>query len=128
MSEEKTTGQGQNTARKVAPAIKVSSPAKKSSIDELYRDNPNEEFAYAPMRSNETSLAYQGLEPVIGKDGKPLNVGNRTICRVVGEQGVEETKRQFEEATEAAKAVRDPKKSSKDKTSVAKKPVKKEDK
>jgi len=126
MSEEKTTGQGQKTARKVAPAIKVSSPAKRSSMDELMRDNPNEDFAYVASGSSQAAMSQQGLEAVKGQDGNVLRVGNKVICRVVGDQGAKEVAEQFERATEAAKAVRDPKKSSKDKHASPKKPVKKD--
>lgn len=124
MSEEIKDEQNQTGARKKAPAIIVSSPAKKTSIDELYRDNPNKEFAYAPRQSTPAGLSNQGLVPVIGNDGKPLEVGNRVICVVEGKQGVKETAEQFAMATEIAEQLRDKKTSSKDKTASAKKPVK----
>jgi hypothetical protein len=125
MSEETKT-QASGTARKEAPVITVSSPSKRSSMDEIYRDNPGEEFAYASMNASEASLAEQGLKPV-ERDGQRIQVRNRVICQVVSDKGAKETARQFKNATEMANATRDPKKSSKDKSAKARKPVKKEE-
>jgi hypothetical protein len=124
MSEKETNEQTGKPVRQVAPAIIVSSPAKRSSIDELYRDNPGKEFAYAPRQSSQAGLLNQGLVPVIGGDGKPLEVGNRVICMVSGDQGTKETAEQFKMAAEIAEQLRDKKTSSKDKPASPKKPVK----
>jgi len=122
MSEENKTG---TTARKQAPAITVSSPASRSSIDELYRDNPGKNFAYAPLGVPEASLTDRELVPVMGKNGKPLQVGNKLIVEVKGDHQKKETAEQFKDAEEMIDATRDPKKSSPDKTAVARKPRKK---
>lgn len=124
MSDEKKNESASTPERKVAPAIVVSSPAKRSSIDELYRDNPGKDFAYAPRQNSAAGLLNQGLVPVIGSDGKPLEVGNRVICNVVGDEGFKETDEQYKMASEVAEQLRDKKVSSKDKTAVAKKPIK----
>jgi hypothetical protein len=126
MSEEKNETEVSKVARKVAPAITVRSPARKSSMDELYEDNPGKEFAYASSSSSADSLLQGGLAPVKGRDGKSLVVGRKVICEVVGDAGTKETAEQFAIATEAAIAVRDPLKSSPDKVASKKAPVKKQ--
>lgn len=125
---EKENGQEKTVVRKKAPAIVVNSPAKRSSIDELYRDNPGKDFAYAPAQTGQSALSNQGLAPVVGKDGNALMVGNKLICEVVGDQGAKETAEQFKIASEAAETVRDKKRSSRDKKAVPKKPIKKDNK
>lgn len=122
MSEENKTG---TTAKKKAPAITVTSPASRSSIDELYRDNPGKNFAYVSSGAPEASLSKSGLSPVKDASGNPLRVGNRTIVEVTTNKQQKETAEQFAEAQEMVEATRDPKKSSPDKVAVAKKPKKK---
>lgn len=122
MSEEKKeTG---TTQRKTAPAITVNSPASRSSIDELCRDNPGKNFAYVSATAPESSLNSRGLSPVAGKDGKVLTVGNRMIVEVKSDVQQKETAAEFAVAQSNIDATRDPKKSSPDKTAVSKKPKK----
>ena len=127
MSEkkEKTPEESAEKSRVVAPQIKVSSPANKSSIDDLYRDNPNQEFAYAPAQSSKAALEGRGLVPVIGADGEKLVVGNRVICHVTGKQHMEEQVTAHQTATERFNETKDVNESqSADKTAQPRKPVK----
>ena len=115
----------ETTARKKAPAITVSSPASRSSIDELHRDNPGKNFAYAPLNAAESEMAKRGLEAVKDAKGNPLKVGNRMIVELKGDVQFAETKAQADRATETINATRDPQKSSPDSTAKAKAPKKK---
>ena len=121
MSEEVKTG---TTARKTAPAIIVNSPASRSSIDELHRDNPGKQFAYCPLNPPEASLTGRGLVPVKDGSGHPLKVGNRMIVQVVSDVQAKETAEKYRNSSDIAKILRDPRTSSSDKTATPKKPSK----
>ena len=127
MTEENATTK-KTTARKTAPAITVKAPATRSTIDDLYRENPGKNFAYAGHGASDSSLGAQGLKALTDNDGKRVTVGNRVICEVVGDEGAKETAEQFKQAQEMAEAVRDPEKSSPDKSSVKRAPKKKKKK
>ena len=127
MSEE--IKQEKKPAQKMAPQIIVNSPAKKSSIDELYRDNPGKEFAYAPLGAGDGSYIAGGLSPVTGKDGKPMRVGNKVICEVVSSDFNKQTIAAHKAATKAIEQVLDPEQpNSAPKTAVKKTPPKKKKK
>ena len=126
MNEE--TGKTGTTARKTAHAITVNSPATRSSIDELCRDNPGKSFVYCSVSAPEASLQKQGLVPVKGKDGEILQVGNRIIVECTTDLQEKEVAEQFEYACDAADAVRDPNESSDDVTAAPRKPKTKKSK
>lgn len=125
MAEPKTTNaKTTTTQRKVAPNIVVNAPAKRGIIDTLLDENQNKSFVYASRGSSEGQLSSQGLIPVLGKNGKALELGKRMICEDVGTVNANEIKRAHEEATERIDEIKDPTQvNSSNKTSRVKKPV-----
>lgn len=124
MAEEKSTVKKTAVAeRKVAPDVIVNSPARKSSIDELLRDNPNKAFVYAPAGSSIESLNANGLKPIAGIGGKRMVFGSREVVEDIGGKAKEDIKAAHQAATERADELKDHSQSnSADKTARAKKP------
>ena len=121
--KKKTTTKKTPAPRKVAPDIIVRSSAKRSSIDELYRDNPGKKFLYAPRGTSAASLGSQGLVPVKGANGAPMHVGARVICEDVGTKRIKALAKAQAEAKSRIGEIKDPKvKNSPDAVARAKAP------
>ena len=120
---KKTTVKKTIAVRKVAPNIIVRSSAKRSSIDELCRDNPGKKFVYAPRGTPGNSLGSQGLVPVKGVNGASMHVGSRVICEDTGIKLTKASADAFKEAKSRIGEIKDPKVSnSVDKVARAKTP------
>jgi len=103
---EENETEKQKVAKKVAPAVTVSSPVPAKTIDELYVQNPGERYMYAAQGTPKEVLAEEGLE-VVMRHGQPMISRGRVVCRCVN--GIQATKmsREYQESHRAIAEVRD---------------------